>query len=114
MHDWTLLSVLFDWRARRVTLSFVVHQAGTVSVVADGVSDLHIPQLNEWGPSVSVNRVGLPVSVVDGRRVLEIEMQSGNCIKICASDFEFPPGTIIENTVSNWRDSTEGDPGPMQ
>ena len=89
MHDWTLISVLFEWAIGRVTLSFENH-AGSETLVARSVVDLRVPQFNEWGPSVSVNKVKGPFAVDDGLHSIEIQMQSGDIIKIVASSFEMP------------------------
>jgi len=59
-------------------------------VVADGVFDLHVPQVKDWGPSVSVNNVRGPLNGAAGRKRLEIEMQSGDVIVIEAAAFDFP------------------------
>jgi len=92
MHDWTLVEILFEWQAARVTLSFR-QNAGVSTIVAEGVSRLDVPHTNEWGPSVSVNRVRGPVHADDagrGRRRLTIEMQSGDVITVLASSFVMP------------------------
>jgi hypothetical protein len=92
MHDWTLLSILYEWKAARVTLSLRTEGPEQLLIVADGVSHLHIPQTKPWGPSVSVNKLHeLPASSDKGRK-LEIEMQSGDVIQIEAEIFNFPTG----------------------
>ena len=60
---------------------------------ANGVSELHAPRLNDWGPSVSVNGVFGPSDGPSGRRELEVEMQSGDRIRIVAASFDFPPAS---------------------
>ena len=93
MHDWTLLEILFEWKAARVTLSFRQPNAGIATIVAEGVSRVDIPRANEWGPSVSVNRVCGPVKAEDkgrGQHRLTIEMQSGDVITVLASSFVLP------------------------
>ena len=51
-----------------------------------GVSALHIPRDNPWGASVSIN------SICRGRDGLfEIEIQSGDVIRIAATDWAFDP-----------------------
>lgn len=89
MHDWVLLSVLFEWEARRVTLSFDRYESNEI-LVANSVVDLHISQLNEWGPSVCVNKVNGPIAIDSGLHSLEIQMQSGDVIKIVAQSFQMP------------------------
>ena len=91
MHDWTLLSVLFEWNSGRVTISFKSH-AGMEVLIAHSVVDLHVSQLNEWGPSVSVNEVRGPFTTTTALQSLEIEMQSGDVLKVTAKSFEMPKG----------------------
>jgi hypothetical protein len=90
MHDWTLLSISLDWENGATVLSFRRNGPQLVSVRAEGVSNLVIPRLNEWGPSVSVNELRGPEKDPAGQQTLEIEMQSGDVIKITAMSFTFP------------------------
>ena len=92
MHDWTLLSIVYDWKSGQVALQLRRGGSEFVSVAAMGVIDLHVPQRKEWGPSVSVNEVRGPIAEPRGKQVLEIEMQSGDVIRIVASSFNFPEG----------------------
>jgi len=101
MHDWTLLSVLFEWRSGRVTLAFKTEGSKSVKLTANGVFELHVPRLNEWGPSVSVNKVLGPTDGASGRRELEIEMQSGDRIQIVAVSFDFPQPAKVEETTNH-------------
>ncbi len=61
MHDWILLSLLFEWKTGLVTVLFETYEQGVVSLVTEGVSNLHVPQLREWGPSASVNELRDPL-----------------------------------------------------
>lgn len=90
MHDWTLLSILYEWKSARVTISFRCETAEMASIVANGVTALRIPQTREWGPSVSVNKVTGPKSIAEGGNKLEIQMQSGDVIEIVAAEYIFP------------------------
>jgi hypothetical protein len=90
MHDWTLVSILFEWKSECVTLEFKTHRSNSAKLTANGVSELHVPRLNNWGPSVSVNGVLGPSDGPSGRRELEVEMQSGDRIRIVAASFDFP------------------------
>lgn len=100
MHDWTLLSIFFDWRAARVTLSFRRPGGNAATITADGATRLDVPRYNEWGPSVSVNRVALgPMHTEEGGREtrrLAIEMQSGDVIEVSAAVFALPPHALGE------------------
>jgi hypothetical protein len=90
MHDWILLTILFDWKPRLVTLSLRNHQAGEVHLVAKDVVDLSVPHRRDWGPSVHVNEVMGAIEDGNGMQRLEIEMQSGDIIKIVAGAFHLP------------------------
>ena len=90
MHDWTLLSISLEWENGATVLSFRRNGLQLVSVRAEGVSKLVIPRMNEWGPSVSVNELRGPTKDPPGPQTLEIEMQSGDVIKITGTSFIFP------------------------
>src|SRR5438477_7386965 len=95
MHDWTLATILYEWKQARATLAFHGPDHRSAVIVAENVSQLNIPHANEWGPSVSVNEVRGPSDIGDQRR-LEIEMQSGDVIVITARSFDLP------DPASNW------------
>jgi hypothetical protein len=102
MHDWTLVSILFEWKTARVILEFGTGGSKSQKPMAHGVSELHAPRLNDWGPSVSVNsvnKVAGPSDDASGRRGLEIEMQSGDHIRIVAKSFDFPQSAKVEETT---------------
>lgn len=90
MHDWTLVSISFDWRNARVTIELEDLTFTVRTLIAEGVRELKAPKANEWGPSVSVNEV----SEVEGEhsqgRCLRIEMQSGDVIQIVAERIALP------------------------
>jgi hypothetical protein len=90
MHDWTLVSILFEWKSGRVTLELRTAESKSEKLVAHGVSQLHVPRRNDWGPSVSINKVMEPSGNASGNRELEIEMQSGDHIRIIAKSFDLP------------------------
>lgn len=90
MHDWTLVSLTFDWQGASVTLSLRNPNSETVSLVAENVVNLSMPKRDEWGRSVSVNEVAGPTLQSDGTQTLRIEMQSGDIIEITAGSFVLP------------------------
>jgi hypothetical protein len=90
MHDWTLVSILFEWKSGCVILEFRTDGSNSAKLTAHGVCELHVPRLSDWGPSVSVNEVFGPSDEPSGRRELEVEMQSGDRIRIVAASFDFP------------------------
>lgn len=90
MHDWTLISLTFDWKGASVTVSLRNPHSETVSLVAENVVHLSIPKRDEWGRTVSVNAVAGPTLQSDGTETLRIEMQSGDVIEITAGSFVLP------------------------
>ena len=90
MHEWVLISITYEWQSARVEISFDTYDSGIVSVIADGVVDLHVPQLKPWGPSIHVNEVREPRARIGKPRKLEIEMQSGDVITVVAASFVLP------------------------
>jgi hypothetical protein len=87
MHDWTLLSISFDWEAARVTVLLRTHGAVVKTLVANDVVDVKIPKRQEWGPSVSVNTTSEVPSATAATTNLKIEMQTGDVIEIVAGTF---------------------------
>ena len=85
MHDWTLKSIQYEWEEARAVFIFESSQSLNI-VVAQGVSDLHIPQSKPWGPSVSVNRVS-ESDAGNEMKKLAIEMQTGDSITVVAASF---------------------------
>ena|SRR6266704_3417118 len=100
MHDWTLVSILFEWKSASVMLEFRTNRSTSVKLIARDVSELYVPRLNEWGPSVGVNKVLGPSDDTSGRRALEIEMQSGDRIRILAGTFDLPRQTKVEELTA--------------
>jgi hypothetical protein len=86
MHDWTLVDIHFEWPTARVILEFEDAGAKKRSLVADNVRMLEVPRENEWGPSVSVNEASEQPGPNDVGRMLCIEMQSGDLIRVWAEN----------------------------
>ena len=87
MHDWTLISISFDWEAARVTVVLREHGPVIRTLVANDVVDVKIPKRHEWGPSVSVNATAEVTSATAETTHLKIEMQTGDVIEIAAGTF---------------------------
>jgi hypothetical protein len=87
LHDATFQSVVLLWnKDARAELHFRLDHR-TITVTASGVTNLACPHENPWGPSVSVNALRGPSEVGDGVRRIEIEIQSGDTIRVEASGF---------------------------
>ena len=88
LHDATLESLELRWSSGEAVMRIrtgTTHPQGVI--VASAVRRVSCDRLMPWGPSVSINKVSGPSSAgVDGS-VLEIEMQSGDVIRIEAGGF---------------------------
>jgi len=89
MHDWTLVAIHMDWAAGHVRIELRNRKSVNVTLVAEKVSKLHVPRLQAWGPSVSINEVTGPRDI-GGSKQLLIEVQSGDVIEIAADSFILP------------------------
>ena len=87
-HDWTLRSLHLDWREATATLVLVGPASSAHTLNAKDVSLLQVPLENPWGKSVSINAVRYANSPHEDVQALEIEMQSGDVIRIHARIFE--------------------------
>jgi hypothetical protein len=87
LHDWSLVSIEYEWKSARCELLFLGHKSQK-KLIARDVRDLRVPRRNDWGLSESVNTVSEPVDVGDGMKSLTIEMQSGDEIALTAVEFE--------------------------
>jgi len=99
MHEWILVSLFFEWETGSLTVIFDSHEHGLTSLIAEGVCELFVPRMSSWGPSVSVNSVEGPLNVANGRQRLEIEMQSGDTIKIEAKSFDLPASAAAKSSA---------------
>jgi len=89
LHDATLESMELRWSSGEVVLRI---RTGAPThprreVVASAVRRLSCDRQMPWGFSVSINEVRGPVAAGDDASVLEIEMQSGDLIRIEAIAF---------------------------
>ncbi|MDP1532599.1 MAG: hypothetical protein Q8L92_03345 [Rubrivivax sp.] len=85
MHDWTLLSVSFEWRSASASLEFEDTDAKKRTLMAEQVRLLEVPRENEWGPSVSVNATVEEPGPNGAGRMLRVEMQTGDVIRVWAA-----------------------------
>ena len=88
MHDWALEEIAYSTRKATAKLALRATQPETLdTLVATGVAELIVPNWRPWGPSSSINGHIGPEPADDGLYKLEIEMQSGDIIKITAKAF---------------------------
>ncbi len=89
LHDATLESVELRWSSGEAVMRIRTGDATHPQrlVVASAVRRLGCERQMPWGFSVSINEVRGPTAVGDDVSVLEIEMQSGDLIRIEAGAF---------------------------
>jgi hypothetical protein len=89
LHDATLESVELAWSSGKVVIRVrtgdVMHARWVV--VATSLRRLGCDRQTPWGFSASINEVRGPTALSDDAAVLEIEMQSGDLIRIEAGAF---------------------------
>jgi hypothetical protein len=79
-----LLDVRFDWQAARCTCTFQPDDMELHVLIFNGVSELHVPCVRPWGPSAQVDGI-----TERGAGLFEIELLSGDVIRIAAANWEF-------------------------
>jgi len=79
LHDATLVSLSFTWEEGTCFVVFKTWEPKSSTIMFSNVTELVVPKTHPWGESVSVNHVRL----IDETYV-EIEMQSGDTIKVYA------------------------------
>lgn len=89
LHDATLESMELFWSSGEVLLRIRTGDPTHPQrvVVASAVRRFACDRQLPWGVSVSINEVRGPVPVGDDASVVEIEMQSGDLIRIEAAAF---------------------------
>jgi hypothetical protein len=86
LHDATLLSVEVTWPAKTVRITFRQGGGKRVLLSVLGLRSRFVPRDEPWGPSVSVGTVRETTGRAGPRRI-EIEMQSGDTIRVEADEF---------------------------
>ena len=83
IHDFTLKNILIDWKFATLSL-LLIGSRGEKSLRFDGMTRFELSRELPWGESVSVN--GFKNCDNDS---YEIEMQSGDTIRVNASSLTF-------------------------
>lgn len=81
LHDATLTAILVSWADGTCVADIQHGTLGNCVLTFSAVSHLSLPRRQPWGRSVSINSFSVPSS---GH--YEIEMQSGDLIRIEAAD----------------------------
>lgn len=82
LHDKTLISLNLDWGARELRMRVGKWPNGGWEIVATGLIQLDCARRDPWGPSELVLDVLGPVPLVDGVVGLEVQLQSGDLLRL--------------------------------
>lgn len=86
IHDATLLAIYVSWEAARCDIRLLPVGLPPHLLVFEGFTNIELPRRESWGPSSSVNK-----SVEQEGGKFEIELQSGDTIRIEAAHWAFRP-----------------------
>ena len=91
LHDAVLLTASLDWEEGTASIVLQTNEAyvptsSDVTISARGVKEFTWSRLHPWGPSVYVNTVQLTEYEEGNGNVLELEMQTGDVIRVDASE----------------------------
>jgi len=89
LHDAVLTSISVGWDAARCELRFRLVDRPSHVLVFEGFTNIELPRRESWGPSSSVNSARQPAY-----GVFEIELQSGDVIRIEAPRWTFLPEDV--------------------
>lgn len=89
LHDALLAAIYISWEAARCDLRLTPVGLPFHLLVFEGFTHIELPRRESWGPSSWVNSLAQPH---DGQ--FEIELQSGDTIRIEASRWDFRPETV--------------------
>jgi hypothetical protein len=93
LHDASLAAIHISWAAARCDLRLRPVSLPSHLLVFDGFTNIELPRRESWGPSSSVNSLAQP-----REGLFEIELQSGDTIRIEAAHWAFRPD---KSSVSN-------------
>lgn len=88
LHDATLAAAHISWEAARCDLRLHPTNLSEHWLIFEGFSSLEFPKNEPWGPSASINRVDEPKP-----GIFEIELQSGDVLRIVAKHWTFRADT---------------------
>lgn len=90
MHDWTVTSILMDWKSGSMEIHLVDDHLCERKIEATGVKEILISRALEWGYSASVNEILMSGVSGTSCQELKIEVQSGDDIRVIADHFDMP------------------------
>ena len=84
IHDATLSGIYVNWEAARCEISLLPVGLPPHLLIFEGFTNIELPRRESWGPSSSVNK-----SMEQESGKFEIELQSGDTIRIESAHWEF-------------------------
>lgn len=90
MHDWTLVSVLLEWKAASVSVILIDRSSMTRELIAHGFRGVTLRHDEPWGESVSILELQSIEPLANGASRLSIQMQSGDVFVLEADRFDIP------------------------
>ena len=84
LHDATLVDIEVDWEDGTCLLNFRTQERPNCALLFSGFSNIAVPRQLSWGMSSSV------LAVKNTNNVYEVEMQSGDTIRVEALSCRFP------------------------
>lgn len=86
LHDASLEAIYINWEAARCDLRLTPVGLPSHLLVFEGFTNIDLPRRESWGSSSSVNTLAQP-----HEGLFEIELQSGDTIRVQASHWAFRP-----------------------
>jgi hypothetical protein len=86
LHDALLAAIYISWEAARCDLRLSPVGLPSHLLVFEGFTNIELPRRESWGPSSSINALAQP-----HEGLFEMELQSGDTIRIEASHWAFRP-----------------------
>jgi hypothetical protein len=86
IHDATLSAIYVSWEAARCDIRLLPVGLPPHMLVFEGFANIELPRRESWGPSSSVNS-----STESKAGQFEIELQSGDTLRIEAARWTFRP-----------------------
>jgi len=86
IHDATLSAIYVSWEAARCDIRLLPVGLSPHMLVFEGFTNIELPRRESWGPSSSVNS---STEFKPGQ--FEIELQSGDTVRIEAAHWAFRP-----------------------
>lgn len=89
MHDWVLKSIDVNWVDGTIKIGLIDSGSHGREIVLIDFYEISIPRFNEWGPSVNIYKIVQESQQGSGGVKLQIQMQSGDVIRLASRQCDF-------------------------